>query len=70
MYVIPRCLLAALVLACPLVGAAERGFYVGAGVNRNEIDDVAPMSLGTHDLDETAWKAIVGIGLLISSPRN
>jgi hypothetical protein len=62
MYVMRRCLLAALlVLACSLAGAAERGFYVGAGVNRNEIDDVAPMFFGTRALDETAWKAIVGI---------
>jgi len=56
----PWLLALSLLLICPLAGAAEHGFYFGAGVNRTEIDEVAPGSLRTVEVDDTAWKAIGG----------
>jgi OmpA-OmpF porin, OOP family len=54
-------LAASMVLSGPLAHAAEHGFYFGAGVNRNEIDEIAAGPLRRLELEETEWKAIVGI---------
>jgi len=60
--IMQRWLLAALLVsACPYARAAEHGFYLGAGVNRSEIDAVARGPVRTLDFDETAWRAIAGI---------
>lgn len=48
----------ALLAAATSAGAAEKGIYVGAGITKAQIDDIGDVD--SFDIDNTAWKAIVG----------
>jgi opacity protein-like surface antigen len=54
-----RLLLPALILgfAGTAAHAAEKGFYLGGGISKAQVDDVFDSGL---DLDNTAWKIIAG----------
>jgi hypothetical protein len=46
-----------LALAGATAQAADNGFYIGAGVSQAKVDDILNTNL---EIDNTAWKAIVG----------
>jgi hypothetical protein len=61
-----RMLLPALVLASvgTVAQAADKGFYLGAGVTQVKLDDIGrdfgTESLGNFKIDDTSWKLIAG----------
>ena len=56
-------LLTALALAAGAARADNGFFYVGAGVSKDKLSNIAP-SGGLSDLDNTSWKVLAGLRVL------
>ena len=53
-------LLAVLTLAASAAWADDGSFYVGAGISKDKLSDIANQGTNFADIDNTSWKAFAG----------